>query len=147
MDDTVDRQVLLAAYFKNFENTYSEDLSSFWAHELMHELIDKDKDKAWEVILDLIDFAPNKESLAYVGADVLEEFLNCRGTRFIDSIEHEANSSKRFLYALANSWINKEAESYKVHQSIMKRFEILDECAADSIAAEIFSEEKDREPE
>lgn len=147
MDDTVDRHVLLAAYFKNFENTYSEDLSSFWAHEFMHELLDNDMEKAWVVTLDLVNFAPNKESLAYVGADVLEEILKRSGTRFIDRIEHEANSSKRFLYALANAWIRKDAETYSVHQGIMRRFSILDECAADSIAADIFFEGEVRETE
>jgi hypothetical protein len=69
----------------------------FWAWTVVHDLVwSIDADEAWEVILAIVDRAPNDWVLGCVGAGPLEDLLP---GRWLDMAEERAKADPRFKVA------------------------------------------------
>ncbi len=58
----------------------------------------------WPQLLELVDTAPDREALAYIGAGPLEDLLLQHGPTVIDRIELEVRRRPKLVEALANVW-------------------------------------------
>ena len=74
------------------------------ATELLVRAIDKDPERAWDLILGLIERAPDAETLNCVGAGPLEDLLSSHGSAFIDRVEVRSRSDEQFQNCLAYVW-------------------------------------------
>jgi len=83
------------------------DPFGFWAWLLVEQLVRADSEAAWTMILDLIERAPDDETLGYVAAGPLEDFIMFNASEFIDRVEAAAAIHIRFKEALAGVWINR----------------------------------------
>jgi hypothetical protein len=72
-----------------------------WATELLVHLIDDEPDMAWDLILGLVERAPDVDALSWVAAGPLEDLLCHHGVEFIDRAEARAASNIRFKQCLA----------------------------------------------
>jgi len=97
VNDSLRDEELVTAYLRHFA---TKDDALFWAWERVQEYVRKDPRKAWELTLQLIAAAPEKNALAYVAAGPLEDLLYARGALFVGEVEHLASSDPKFLSAL-----------------------------------------------
>ncbi|MEQ1644265.1 MAG: DUF6869 domain-containing protein [Pyrinomonadaceae bacterium] len=82
---------------KGFDNP-----SSAW--EKVDEVIRRDRDKGWELVLELIDAAPDDFILATIAAGPLEDLLNDSPAVLADRVEIEARRSPKFRRCLTGVW-------------------------------------------
>jgi hypothetical protein len=92
---------LADAYLRQYE---TKDPDLFWAFEEVLEICASDRERAWQLTLTLIAKAPNPESLSYVAAGPLEDFLKNFGSAVIDRIETAARRDPKFRLALCDVW-------------------------------------------
>jgi hypothetical protein len=105
-DDAGKREDLLEtylAYTKALEQG-TEDDARFWAVEAMWELVDRDPEGAWTILLQMIDRADGDYALASIAAGPLENFIVAHGERFLGRIEAEARTTSKFRRALVGVW-------------------------------------------
>ncbi|HSW48094.1 MAG TPA: hypothetical protein VLG67_03340 [Candidatus Saccharimonadales bacterium] len=94
---------LVDSYLRLAEEQNEED---FWAFEEVDTLVREKPLEAQEVILKLIDKAPDDKTLAYVAAGPLEDLLARHGEKVIDWVEDNARKNSKFAIALACVWRN-----------------------------------------
>jgi hypothetical protein len=75
-----------------------------WATELLVHLIEDEPEVAWELILALIERAPEEEAIGWVAAGPLEDLLCHHGLDVIDKAETLAAADPRFKKCLAGVW-------------------------------------------
>ena len=92
----LDDEKLVFAYLKHFE---TRDDELFWAWQHLHAYIRSEPQKAWEITLQLITAASERE-LAYVAAGPLEDLLYSRAELFVGEVERLARCDPKFLSAL-----------------------------------------------
>ena len=97
MSKPFEDQELVAAYLEHFA---TKDRGLFWAWENVQGYISNDPTRAWKLMLQLLEAAPDENALAYVAAGTLEDLLYARGELFIDEVERLARSDPKFLSAL-----------------------------------------------
>ena len=73
------------------------------AHDLVAELVDNGGREGLEIIVALIDAAPDDGELVTVGAGPLEDFLNVCADPLVDQVERLARRSPRFRTALRST--------------------------------------------
>jgi hypothetical protein len=61
-------------------------------------------ERAWPIILQLIDRAPDDDALTFIGSGAVEDLVNKAGAEFADRIADEAATSPRFRAALSAVW-------------------------------------------
>ena len=61
-------------------------------------------ERAWPIILHLIDRAPDDDVLTFIGSGAVEDLVNKAGAEFADRIADEAATSWRFRAALRAAW-------------------------------------------
>lgn len=61
-------------------------------------------DRAWPIILALIEHAPDDEALAFVATGPLEDLIHRHGQRIGDQIVEQARRDPRFRQALGDVW-------------------------------------------
>lgn len=82
-----------------------QDSKDEWANDLLdNELIYEDPQKAWPLILDLVNSAKTKWHLYLIAAGPLENIVNYHGKFFIDRIEKEAGKNSRFAFTILGVW-------------------------------------------
>jgi hypothetical protein len=95
-----DRKTFLDAYFGYLS---TKDDSLFWALEIFYSGWDRCAEKL-ELVLALVDAAPDEQSLTYVACGPLEDLLlNC-GDAVIDRIELSAEHNPRLGRSLGKVW-------------------------------------------
>lgn len=72
-----------------------------WATELMVHLTEDEPGVAWDLIVDLVERAPDDDALGWVAAGPLEGLLCKHGPDFIDPVEVLARDDERFRKCLA----------------------------------------------
>jgi hypothetical protein len=77
----------------------------FWAWDELFSSVLDDPERAWPVILALVQLGSDGE-LGTVGAGPIEDLVVKHGRAFIDRIEAEAAGNDRFRKALATIWLN-----------------------------------------
>ena len=96
---------LARAYLKHHRTQAKGD---FWAFEEVGDRVTSDDaapEDAWAVVLALVVEA-DEDSLGYVGAGPLEDFVRRVGTAFIDQIEAESRRDPKFHRCLGRVWLS-----------------------------------------
>jgi hypothetical protein len=75
-----------------------------WATQLLFDKISNAPETAWELVLELIERAPEDEALGLIGAGPLEDLLSEYGGDFIERVEVLARLNDRFRKCLASVW-------------------------------------------
>ena len=106
MNDSRTREELLSAYLARAasEGDSGADDERFWAVEAMWDIVEKDPDGAWSILLELIRRADGDRALAYIAAGPLENFLVAHGERYLPQVETEAGRNAKFRRALVGVW-------------------------------------------
>jgi hypothetical protein len=98
---------LVAAYWRHYElarGDRDERLASedhFWAWEEVRAAVSKgDPIEAMELVVALVDAAPDLERLCYVGAGPLEDLIGTHPDETVDAIDAQARRDERFRDAL-----------------------------------------------
>lgn len=79
----------------------------FWSYEKIDDLIDKDPQTAWDVILTILKTDQSPIIMADLSAGPLEDLLVRHGEQFIDTIEAEVKKNEKFAKLLGGVWKNK----------------------------------------
>lgn len=109
-DHSIDRASLIDAYFAHaaaLEQGNEED-AYFWAVEAIWELIERDPEATWTLLLEMISRAEGDRRLATIAAGPLQDFIVAHGTRFLSHIEAQARSNAKFRRALVGVWGDNE---------------------------------------
>ncbi len=77
----------------------------FWAVDAVFPLPQQDPERAWSLILALVEQA-SFEALGHIGAGPLEHLVKAHAPSFIDRIERQAATDLKFKEALASIWLN-----------------------------------------
>jgi hypothetical protein len=77
----------------------------FWAVAAVFLLPQEEPERAWSLILALVEQA-SFEELGHVGAGPLEHLVEAHAPSFIDRIESQAATDPKFKEALASIWLN-----------------------------------------
>ncbi len=104
--DPIDRTHLLdeyVAHAKAVRHGVNDD-PHYWAVEAIDELIRRDPDEAWTLLLELIARAEDDRMLASIAAGPLENLIVRHGWHLIEKIEAEAETGRRFRRALSGVW-------------------------------------------
>jgi hypothetical protein len=83
---------------------YSEKKTANQTERIIKNIIRNDPERAWEIILALIEAAPDEKFLVDIGVGILENLLAYHAEKFIDRIEIEANRNVKFIEALESVW-------------------------------------------
>jgi hypothetical protein len=78
--------------------------ANFWAYLLLHRMIDRRPEKAWPLVVAIVQRAPDLAVLNNVAAGVLEYILCLRAPELIDRVEALARTDDQFRRALADVW-------------------------------------------
>ena len=78
--------------------------ANFWAFEAFDDLIHKEPEKAWPIILAIYNATDDESILANLAAGPLEDLLVQHGEKFIDRVEQLARQDEKFLYVLSGVW-------------------------------------------
>ena len=81
-------------------NGVTGDDSCAWANEELMELVWDDPERAWPIILAILERDPPIWILPVLAAGPLEDLLRAHGPRFIDRVEQEALANERFRYGV-----------------------------------------------
>lgn len=94
---------LAAAYLREFVSSAAED---FWAVDEVNARVSHGDDlaDAWAVTEALIE-AADEDSLGYVGAGPLEDFVRRFGARHLPMIEGRARQDAKFRACLGTIWL------------------------------------------
>jgi hypothetical protein len=78
------------------------DLAPAWWQ--MRDLVERDPEAAWLVVVEMVQRITRDEVLAYVAAGPLEDLLCGHPRTFIDRVESLAGSDAKFRRALSGVW-------------------------------------------
>lgn len=120
---------LVTAYFESWQKRTKVDDESHWAWEEVHSLCDRSSVSplhGWGLVLKLIEFAPSREALDYVGAGPLEELLKYHGSMVIEQVKAEAEKNKQFLYALSSVWLSEDDVAYPEFRQLVEKYNLLE---------------------
>lgn len=79
--------------------------STWWAHEALHVACKKNPRKAWRLLVRLSDLVTTRELVQIFGAGPLEDFIRSHAPQYIDRIEEQASTHRRFRDALRIAWL------------------------------------------
>jgi hypothetical protein len=94
---------LVQAYLRWFSNRRDEDL---WACEAVNARVAHaaNPPDAWALVVALVA-AADDDSLEFVGAGPLEDFVRNFGSSYIDTIEAAARADSKFSRCLGRVWL------------------------------------------
>jgi hypothetical protein len=82
-----------------------EDIgSTFWASELLFELVQNEPEKAWPILLAIRKATNNHEVLSHLAASHFEDLINMHGEKFIARIEELCKNDKEFRHFIGGIW-------------------------------------------
>lgn len=111
---------IASAYLRNWRDN-SEDS---WAFTEVYGLIGSDPEYCWKVFLEMVDLTKSKAALCYIAAGPLEDLLSKYGMKFVERAKLQAEKDPKFLYALANVWLEEDDEAYPHIQNIIAAHKI-----------------------
>ena len=92
-----------AAVWLRYQREHRDE--DFWAVDAVFLLHQDDPERAWSLILALVEQA-DFDALGQIGAGPLEHLVEAHAPAFIDRIEQQAASDPKFKEALAAIWLN-----------------------------------------
>ena len=78
--------------------------SLHWVWEAMKELVTREPETAWSILLEVIASARTDRALAYIAAGALEDLLCEHGSPFIERVESLAGKDPKFRQCLTGVW-------------------------------------------
>jgi hypothetical protein len=108
LNENMDVQNLVKAWIKlhYLPGESDEREREFWASTRLYDLVRKDPEAAWRVVLQIIQTDSSDQILSNVGAGPLEDLLVYHGERFISRIEARARTDDIFKKTLSVVWKN-----------------------------------------
>jgi len=103
--DSFDDNELIEAYFRNALTDSKDDL---WAWREVDELVTDNPEKAWKIILGLLERASSKLALRHVAAGPLEDLTRRHGEKYVERLVEEAKHNTRLQYALGHIYLRDE---------------------------------------
>lgn len=88
-----------------YEDPKADEL--FWSAQKMDELISRDPQAAWNVILSILKTDESRTIIQSLSAGPLEDLLVRHGEQVIDAVETEAKKNEKFAKLLGGVWKNK----------------------------------------
>lgn len=82
-----------------------------WLTETLNDGSPDGPEQVWPIVLELVDRAPDGQTLTFIGAHVLEDLVNNAGARFVDRLRDRAARDPRFRRALCDVWYRADAPS------------------------------------
>ena len=70
----------------------------------MRDIVKRDPEGAWDILLELIRRADGDRALAYIAAGPLENVLVAHGERYFPRVETETGRNAKFRRALVGVW-------------------------------------------
>src|SRR6478735_11655383 len=96
---------LIAGYLAHAEAiTHDRPDTHFWAYLLLHRMVDRSPEKAWPLVLAVVQRTSDPAVLNYVAASILEYILCLHSPALVDRVETLARTDLHFRSALANVW-------------------------------------------
>ena len=96
---------LIAGYAAHADAiTHDRPDTHFWAYLLLHRMVDRRPEKAWPLVLAMIQRTSDPGVLNYVAASILEYILCLHSPALVDRVETLARTDLHFRSALANVW-------------------------------------------
>ncbi|HKV11997.1 MAG TPA: hypothetical protein VJ725_27885 [Thermoanaerobaculia bacterium] len=75
-----------------------------WALDKLHRLVRFLPERAWPIIVRMVELAPSEAAVDVIAAGPLEDLLCFHGEAFIERIEKEAKEDPHFRFALGGVW-------------------------------------------
>jgi len=101
-----------------------------WCMRALSDLIDRDPETAWSIVVRLVLEAPDDSILVDVAGGPLEELLTRYGAKLVSRAEQLARVSREFQCALKNVWlpdnhssVTRRLEALGCHRSVLTEFE------------------------
>jgi hypothetical protein len=86
------------------EEDAEADRHGFWACEAVNALVLEQPEKAWSMILRLVELSPDDRVLADVAAGPLEDLLGVQSYAFIDRVENQTRINAKFRRCVSDVW-------------------------------------------
>src|SRR5260370_41162746 len=108
MNEDVRRQWLIDGYWKHYRlstGSRQERLDAdkwAWAWDEVEGAVMEPSANAFEMLMALVESAPDDGALAYVGAGPLEDLINSHGVQFAGQIEESASRVLKFRTLLSH---------------------------------------------
>jgi Family of unknown function (DUF6869) len=80
---------------------------NFWAFEALYDLVSKDPEEAWPMILQILRLDQSPSVMENLSAGPLEDLLAKHGPAIIDRVEAEAARDRAFATLLGGVWQNR----------------------------------------
>jgi hypothetical protein len=81
----------------------SEELFEAW--EIVHETVADDAEAGWDLVVKLVEAAPDDKILAAVAAGPLEDLIGNWSVTVIDRVETQARRDPKFRRCLTGVWL------------------------------------------
>jgi len=82
----------------------TNDEALFWAYERVDDVVRKDPEHGWVLVLALVEAAPDDAALDYVAAGPLEDWICKHGHGRMERVTAACKSHRRFRDALPRVW-------------------------------------------
>ena len=104
MDDEDLARAYLEHYRRGLEHERGVDEETFQGWVDVHQVLRKDPEKAWKIVLKLVELAMDDDgALAYIGAGPLEDLVTWYPNPYLDVAEAEAIHNRPLATALATA--------------------------------------------
>ena len=110
--------LIVEAYIRTHQAAEDDDPDA-WADSACWVLILDDPERAWSLILLLVQRVPD-DVLSCVGVGELEDFVKRHAPDFIDRIEDRARSDPRFFEALCQIWLTRGRLPAEIEERVMR---------------------------
>ena len=109
-DDSSEDKHLVETWIKLHQVTPDSDEYDllFWSFEKFDDVLHSDPDRAWNLVLQLVDASPSDRVLELVAAGPMEDLMDRHGKAVIDRVEGMAKKSPRFKQMLAGVWLDED---------------------------------------
>jgi|KBSMisStaDraftv2_1062788.scaffolds.fasta_scaffold42094_2 hypothetical protein len=84
--------------------THDQQDSHFWAYLRLHRMTETQPERAWPLVLAVVQRTSDPAVLNYVAADILEDILCIHATALVDRVETLAREDQHFRRALGEVW-------------------------------------------
>jgi hypothetical protein len=95
----LDREKLMQEYIGYGEAPPGQEKWG-WASDRMYSLLEALPERAWHLVVEMIERAPSDDTLGFLAASPLEDLLSKDGPAFIERVEQRALESVKFHRAL-----------------------------------------------
>lgn len=105
-----DKQQLVGTYLRASTQPEWPD-GDWWAWEKLRRMIEAYPEVGWDLVQDLVRYAPSDRVLAHVAAGPLEDLLVQHGDLLIERVDAAAATDLKFRKCLACVWQNRMPDS------------------------------------